>query len=246
MSNYSKSLFFAGILCVLLSLLLTLAATGLKPYQEKNVALDKKKNVLKAVGLISRDQKLPSEKIETLFKEKIKPYWVSTDGSIVPYAQKTAEDLPIYLYTEEKTIKSYIIPINTRGLWGQIQGYLALNNDGTTVSGFTVYKHNETPGLGGEIEQQWFQKNFVGKKIVDRQGSFVSISIAKGPAADKISPDKLPHYVDGISGATLTGKYLSAGFQDILSEYEPISVRFRRNIVKEIPQDASSAYGEQS
>jgi Na+-transporting NADH:ubiquinone oxidoreductase subunit C len=102
---------------------------------------------------------------------------------------------------------------------------MALENDGTTVKGFTVYQHSETPGLGGEIEKKWFQQNFEGKKIVDQQGNFVAVQVAKGSVPDS----KEPHYVDGISGATLTGKYLSRGLEKTLSRYEPVSLCFRKN-----------------
>ena len=137
----------------------------------------------------------------------------------------------IILYVKDGNIHAYIVPINSRGLWGRILGYLAIQNDGSTVSGFTVYKHSETPGLGGEIEKKWFQKNFVGKKIVDHDGYFVSVSIAKGKVADKIPEKSQANYVDGISGATLTGKYLSAGMKEILQNYEPVSIRFRKHRV---------------
>jgi Na+-transporting NADH:ubiquinone oxidoreductase subunit C len=112
---------------------------------------------------------------------------------------------------------------------------MAIKNDGTTITGFTVYKHSETPGLGGEIEKAWFQKNWVGKKIVDQGGEFVSVSIAKGETKDVVPEDKNLHYVDGISGATLTGKYLSAGIRDTLKNYEPVSIRFRKNLVSKPP-----------
>jgi Na+-transporting NADH:ubiquinone oxidoreductase subunit C len=119
------------------------------------------------------------------------------------------------------------LPINTRGLWGKIFGYLAIERDGSTVAGFTVYKHSETPGLGGEIEKEWFQKNFEGKNILDRAGELVSISIAKGEIPESIPKEKRLNYVDGISGATLTGKFLTAGLKEVLLEYEPVSIQFR-------------------
>jgi Na+-transporting NADH:ubiquinone oxidoreductase subunit C len=115
-------------------------------------------------------------------------------------------------------------------------GYLAIESDGSTISGFTVYKHAETPGLGGEIEKDWFQKNFVGKKIVDQNGDFVSVSIAKGKVSDSIPKEQQANFVDGISGATLTGKYLSAGVKQILEDYEPVSIRFRKNRMKKMPE----------
>ena len=126
-------------------------------------------------------------------------------------------------------IAAYILPIQTRGLWGKIFGYLAIENDGATVSGFTVYKHSETPGLGGEIEKRWFEKNWVGKKIVNRSGQFASIGVVKGTVKDRIPAEQQINYVDGISGATLTGQYLSAGIREILEKYEPVSVKFRKH-----------------
>ena len=104
-----------------------------------------------------------------------------------------------------------------------------MDADGSTVRGFTVYQHQETPGLGGEIEKKWFQKNFQGKKIVNEQGEFVSVSVAKGQVEEVVPSGKKEHYVDGISGATMTGKFLSEGLADILAVYEPVSVRFRKN-----------------
>jgi Na+-transporting NADH:ubiquinone oxidoreductase subunit C len=120
-----------------------------------------------------------------------------------------------------------VVPVDTRGLWGAIHGYLAIDNDGVTIRGFTVYKHSETPGLGGEIESRWFRKNFQGKKITDQQGDFVSIRIAKGKADEVVPPAQRPNTVDGISGATLTGKFLSAGLKEILQDYEPVAIEFR-------------------
>jgi Na+-transporting NADH:ubiquinone oxidoreductase subunit C len=40
--------------------------------------------------------------------------------------------------------------------------------------------------------------------------------------------------VDGISGATLTGRYLAAGIRDTLSQYEPVAVKFRKNLAHEL------------
>jgi Na+-transporting NADH:ubiquinone oxidoreductase subunit C len=159
----------------------------------------------------------------------------------------TADDagLPIYLYSRDGEVAAYVVPINTRGLWGKIYGYLALESDGSTVSGFSVYQHSETPGLGGEIEKAWFQNNFKGKRIVDQGGSFVSIGIAKPAATAGMSPKEKINYVDGISGATLTGRFLSAGLKEILSEYEPVSIRFRSNEMRWMPPEQDSEEGGQ-
>ena len=236
MSDRFKSIVFTAVLCVVISILLTAASTGLQRFQEKNVLLDKQKNILKSVGLIEQGRTYPPETIEALYRNSIRAVWAEPDGKIIEKPVSGEQNLPIYAYFTNGDIKAYVIPINSRGLWGRIHGYLAVQSDGTTISGFTVYKHAETPGLGGEIEKEWFQKNFVGKKIVDSHGDFVSIEIAKGKVAERIPKTQQENYVDGISGATLTGKYLTAGLHRILSEYEPVSVRFRKHSVKFTPE----------
>jgi Na+-transporting NADH:ubiquinone oxidoreductase subunit C len=227
MFNTLRSILFALLTAVVCSFLLTAASAGLKPFQAENVEVDQKKNILKAVGWIQEDKKYSHDMIKKGYAASIQEVRISPDGVIVDEGESPEKILPVYVYMKNGQIASYIIPINSRGLWGKIMGYLALRNDGSTIAGFTVYKHNETPGLGGEIEKRWFQKNFEGKKILDRDGSFVSISIAKGALSPSFPEDKRPNYVDGISGATLTGKYLTAGLKDTLLDYEPVSVKFR-------------------
>ena len=228
MSNHIRSIIFAAVLSIVCGSLLTLASTGLKEYHLKNIVLDKQKNILKSVGLIQEDKKLSTNSIEELYTNSIRQMWVNFEGKIDPKQKKDTKDLPVYLHVKNGNIQSYIIPVDSRGLWGRISGYLALKKDGVTVSGFTVYNHSETPGLGGEIEKRWFQKNFAGKKILDDRGNFVSVAIAKGRVADKIPESRQKNFVDGISGASLTGKFLSEGLKQTLIEYETLSERFRK------------------
>jgi Na+-transporting NADH:ubiquinone oxidoreductase subunit C len=235
MSNNTKSVLFAAVLCLVCSLLLTIASSGLKSYQVRNINLDRQKNLLKSAGLIDDQNDNGPEYIEKLYSEKIKSLWVDSSGRIVKEPEKGEKALPIYIYMKDNEVEAYIVPIDAQGVWGKINGYLAIERDGSTISGFTVYRHSETPGLGGEIERSWFQKNFKGKKIVNKEGKFVSISIARGTVKDVIQEDLRANFVDGISGATLTGKFLSASMKDILKEYESVSVKFRQNIYKEIP-----------
>lgn len=230
MSDHRKSFVAVGVLCVVCSMLITAASSGLRGYQLRNMNLDRQKNLLRSVGLIDDQKKYPADEIESLYRKNIRSFYVGSDGRMIEVSAETEGQLPIYLYMPEDEIIAYIVPIDARGLWGRIKGYLAIDSDGTTITGFTVYKHQETPGLGGEIERRWFQKNFEGKKIVDQEGSFVSVGIARGLVEDRVPADRQIHYVDGISGATLTGRYLEASLKDILMEYEPVSVRFRKQI----------------
>lgn len=235
---------FALVLSVVCSLLITAAATGLKERQQENMALDKKMNLLRAAGLVGADQKPGKETINTLYDRRIAEVFVDRQGRIM--GAEDPDGMHLYFFHAQdardahnsSNISGYIVPINTRGLWGKIHGYLAFESDGQTVSGFSVFSHSETPGLGGEIESAWFQKNFKGKKILNSQDKFVSIGIAKGKAGNLPKAEQA-NYVDGISGATLTGRYLSEGIKNTLMKYEGLSVTFRQKQLKAQDGDPS-------
>lgn len=126
----------------------------------------------------------------------------------------------VYLYKPEGEVKYYIIPIEGNGLWGMMYGYLALKTDLNTVAGIRFYKHIETPGLGAELAKPSHNEKWVGKEILDEQGNLVSVKVAKGDA-EQTHAKELEHYVDGISGATLTAKGINEFLLDDLQTYEP-------------------------
>lgn len=228
-----STILFALMTSIICSLLITAAAIGLKDRQMANMALDKRINLLKAAGLV-QDNKPSRSEANTLYETHIQEIKVNDQGEIIQQAENAT--LSLFLISKNSQPAGYILPITSRGLWGKIHGYLAFENDGQTISGFSVFSHSETPGLGGEIESAWFQKNFVGKKIVNTHNQFVSIGIAKGKTQN-LSEEEQPHYVDGISGATLTGKYLSEGIKDTLSQTNPITIKLVQRHFKKTTTD---------
>ena len=101
------------------------------------------------------------------------------------------------------SIDAYILPVSGKGLWSTLYGYLALDSDKNHVRGIQFYKHGETPGLGGEIENPDWTKLWVGKEILDASGKLVSITVKKGKVDASIPAEKA-HAVDGLAGATIT------------------------------------------
>ena len=99
-----------------------------------------------------------------------------------------------------------------------------------TVRGITFYKHGETPGLGAEIEKEWFQSNFKGKSIWDVQKNQLwPVAVLKGKVKDTMTDeDKMKHYVDGISGATMTAKGVTEMVDREIRKYEPFFAKIRR------------------
>jgi len=217
---------FAIIITLVCSLLLAGAATLLKPLQQENVALDIKKNILKAAGITNPEQEKTKEEIQQLYKDNIFEIVLDAEGNeIAGKIHSDIEDgsglIPMYQWKTGNAIHAYILPISGKGLWSTLYGYLALDLDGITVKGITFYKHGETPGLGAEIEKQWFTDNFIGKKIVDTSGNLVSVSVVRGKVVDKVSEDQYPHNVDGISGATITGRGINKFLKANLETYFP-------------------------
>ena len=132
------------------------------------------------------------------------------------YRDKTIklEDKKFPLFIAEKNNQSfYIAPLIGTGLWGPIWGFVSFNEDGNTVTGASFDHKSETPGLGAEIREDFFEKQFIGQKILDSEGIFVSIAVMKGGA----NIDSY-HEVDGITGGTIT----SDGVTDML--YENLSI----------------------
>jgi Na+-transporting NADH:ubiquinone oxidoreductase subunit C len=129
-------------------------------------------------------------------------------------------NFPMYVCMQESGEKNYIIPLVGKGLWGPIWGYVALKEDMNTVAGVTFDHKTETPGLGAEINEGWFEINFNDKTIFEGQ-EFVSIKVMKGGAGKDN-----PHGVDAISGGTITSNGVGEMLERTLRIYQPY---FRNN-----------------
>ena len=208
---------FACVMVILVAALLASTSIKLTPLQDRNIELEKKQNILQSVGVyVDRDAS------EASYSKFIKEELVlDINGNILEGSafnidlgdelKKDINDqkLPLYISILEDSSKCFIIPLRGKGLWGPIWGYLALKDDINTVYGAVFAHKSETPGLGAEINQGFFQEPFTDKKIFNENNEFVSITVIKGGA-----PKGSIHGVDGISGGTIT----SDGVTDMLKE----------------------------
>ncbi len=170
----------------------------------------------------------PKADVAELFTFELLDRFNAKKGLLARRAGKTEKEFDpgfktLYVYAKGGSPQAYIVPIQGLGLWDKMYGYVALEKDLKTVRGVTFYEHKETPGLGGEVDKAWFKDQFKGKTIFNRGGEFVSITIAKGKAADRgIKGDEMSHYVDGISGASLTGKGVNEFMKTDLQKFVPM------------------------
>ena len=202
---------------VLVAALLASTSIQLTPLQDRNIELEKKQNILQSVGVYV-DREASEASYSKFIKEELV---IDVEGNVLDGSafnidlgdelKKDIKDqkLPLYVSTLEDNSKCFIIPLRGKGLWGPIWGYIALKNDINTVYGAVFAHKSETPGLGAEINQGFFQEPFRNKKIFNENNEFVSITVKKGGA-----PEGSLHDVDGISGGTIT----SDGVTDMLKE----------------------------
>jgi Na+-transporting NADH:ubiquinone oxidoreductase subunit C len=131
----------------------------------------------------------------------------------------------------------FVFPVSGFGLWAPIYGYLAIGPQGDEVIGTTWYEHGETPGLGANITEPWWQKQFYGKLIfqqspggiTDFQTADMGIIVVKGKVQDVYGATaKAKSAVDGMSGATLTGDGVTAAYRNSLTPYRPFLIKVHR------------------
>lgn len=221
-----KILGVALALCIVCSVIVSTAAVVLKPAQEANKSLDRKRNILQAAGILEEGRSVEEQ------YAVVEEHFVNlqsgefTDEVGVDYDQRAASkdparsrDIPsnediakvgrqaqvaqVYLVRGEgEGYEKIILPVHGYGLWSTLYGFLALEADANTVAGLGFYDHGETPGLGGEVDNPRWKSQWPGKKVY-RDGD-VALSLVKG-VADPASA-RADWEVDGLSGATLTSR----------------------------------------
>jgi Na+-transporting NADH:ubiquinone oxidoreductase subunit C len=210
--------------------LLSLAATLLQPAQAKNLEIEKKRNMLESINITAT-----RKDTETLYEKYIKEAFViNTKGEPVEgidafkivlknEQKKPLEEqyLPVFKAFPEDGEKVIILPVEGKGLWGPIYGYISLKSDMNTIYGVNFDHKGETPGLGAEINTSSFEGQFHGKKLYDNQ-NFISVKVVKGGAGENDV-----HGVDAISGGTITSKGLEKMIYDCLLKYNDYLLKNR-------------------
>lgn len=205
---------FSIALVVVVGVILSSVALGLKDRIKANEAVKKKMDILAAIGVEST-----RKNGEKLYSEYItESYVISSEGEVKENLpeDKTAIKLDIQNQFRDKKIakqdrlypvfeaeldgdKVFVLPVVGKGLWGPIWGYLALADDYQTIVGASFDHKGETPGLGAEIKQSFFENQFENEKI-SQNGDFTEIQVVQNGTGSE------DQKVDGITGGTITSK----------------------------------------
>lgn len=142
---------------------------------------------------------------------------------------------------EKEAPVGYVIPVNGFGLWDAIYGYLAIDMDGNTVIGSSWYDQKETPGLGANIAESYWQDLFPGKVLfqegadgkTDFKTAPLGITVVKGKVSEVLGASpKSKSAVDGMAGATLTGNGVTDAYRLVLNAYRPFLIKLHEASLK--------------
>ena len=207
---------YSVVMVVIVAVLLSCAALGLKDRQDENILNEKKTQIVKALGETASYEEVVAEAA-----------LIDAEGNVVE--NKTEEVFAALQSVKDTRANgkfpifkakdgSVVVPLYGAGLWGPIWGYIALDKDMNTVKGIVLDHQGETPGLGAEITTAKHQAMYVGKRVFEGE-ELVGITLKKG-GADKENT----HEVDAITGGTKTSDGVTAMIKDCLASYKPYFV----------------------
>lgn len=226
------TILYASVMVIIVAALLAVISVSLKPMQQANIEIDKKKQILSSVNI----EAATNNAVELYSKYITDSYVVDAQGAkidgvdafVVDVAAQVKKEnaerqLPVFVATLDNGDLKYILPLYGAGLWGPIWGYIAVDADGNTIYGSYYAHQGETPGLGAEIEKPDFQKQFVGKHLFV-EGVMKPVDVMK--VGQK--PTDGSEYVDAVSGGTITSK----GVQDMIDNSLLPYDAFLKSLVK--------------
>ena len=180
-NSNSYTIIYSVFIVVVVAFLLAFVYQVLKPAQDANVALDQKKQILCSLNIRDLDNAT-----------------AEADYNKMLVTEKKVNNGTIYTFNVNGQTK-YVFSVKGMGLWGGINGYIAVNADKSTVFGAYFNHESETAGLGAEIKdsRKW-QEQFQGKKLFsDDVRKAIALSVKK-----KVTDPNTQ--VDAVTGATLT------------------------------------------
>lgn len=224
----TRTLVVTLVMCLVCSIAVSAAALILRPTQQENALVDRQRAVLVIAELWQPG--MSSDEVREVFASRVTPRLVDLrtgeysddfdahtfdqnksiadaslsspieDGRDIASIRRVEHYAVVYQIEHDGQMDRLILPVRGYGLWSTMYGFVALQSDLETVAGLGFYRHGETPGLGGEIDNPNWQAKWVGKKVY--QNGEPTLRVIKG----SVNPDsaQADYQVDAIAGATLT------------------------------------------
>jgi len=225
----AKTLLVAFVMALAAGLIVAGSSLRLRPIRAANQDIDTQRNVLDVAGID------PADAVRQTFVRQVRVRMVDLETgeytSAVDPVQfdpqaaardpKTSREIPeeadiaglgrredyarVYLVQRDGDQNAVVLPVRGQA-YSEMSALLALASDGNTIIGFKPYEHEETPGLGGRVDDPAWRARWKGKALRDESGR-----LRFELSSETAGPDSLYH-VDAITGATIT----TQGVQNIV------------------------------
>jgi len=185
MRNKTLSIFYM----FLITLFFASLVSAVKYFNDKKIELNQtiklQRIILKVLDIPVKEGAADQDLLE-LFKQRVKEIQVDEKRLYIGYK------------LDGTTIQGYALPVGGPGFWGPIKGMVGIDPGAKKILGIAFYQHNETPGLGGRITEDWFSDQFKGLPLFPIKGKENIFYLS--PAGT----DRKANELDAITGATNT------------------------------------------
>ncbi|MDX1570799.1 MAG: Na(+)-translocating NADH-quinone reductase subunit C [Xanthomonadales bacterium] len=225
----------AVVVSLVCSVVVTAVSVQLQPLQARNEAANRQQNILRVVDRLDPDRPIAEQfeaidarlvnlesgaYVEDMDPANFDPLEAATEPDMsvsipderdIASIQRRARYGEVFLVPEDGEVRYIVLPVYGMGLWSTMYGFLALESDGNTIKGLTFYEHAETPGLGDGVEKPKWLNKWEGKLVYGPEGEplieVIRGTVDESGAAGKPLTEGHPAFqVDGMAGATLTGR----------------------------------------
>jgi Na+-transporting NADH:ubiquinone oxidoreductase subunit C len=180
---------FIFILTAVFTAVLAVADTFYAPRIAENVVLAERRDVLYALGLDSTGD---AAALNARFDSQV--------------TKETVGGVDVFKQNLVGGPYAIAVPFKGSGLWGTIRGYLAVSSDFKEIAGIVFTEQQETPGLGGRIDELQYKEQFRGVPITGAK-------IVYGKNGDK--------QIDAVTGATITSNSVLRIVNEVLDDTLP-------------------------
>ncbi len=197
-----KNKLFSIVYMFLLTLFFTGLVSAVHTFNQEEIRLNEhiklQKIILHVLGM-QPDSNVSDNEISRIFNKRIKSE--EQQGRIIYRGYGP----------DGTTLVGYAFPLFGPGFWGPVFGMIAVDDQLEKIHGIAFYKHSETPGLGGRITEEWFVRQFKGKRLVPVQQKYFFL---RPPGTAQAENE-----VDAITGATGTSRAVEKLLNSNLAEY---------------------------
>src|SRR5690554_2971603 len=143
--GYIYSIVFTFLLTAFFTAVLAITQASFLPANTRNEENVQQRAIAKVLGIEGED-------LTEVFAQQV--------------TQQLVGETPVYtVYNQDGTPKGHAFLLSGQGLWGSIRGYIGLSASFDQLLGIEFVEQNETPGLGGRIDEAWFKDQFSGLPV---------------------------------------------------------------------------------